>query len=319
MNDDVPHSAGPSRAAPGAGDDTVLDWARDAGAADSLAGGLDRYLRRRRRFRVLLASTACTLLLGAGVTWSALRETSPASPIPAEIAGATILRPEQRVLPDGSLVDLNAGAEIEVLFAASLRRIVLRKGEAHFQVTKDAQRPFVVTAGAVEVRAVGTAFAVELGAGAVDVLVTEGRVAVASGASADDGPRTSSAEPPAPPPLASLEVGGRVVVESQPATKGPAALRVSELSPADMQARLAWRVPRLKFAATPLPQVVAMFNEHAAASRSPRLVLAPSVPADLRVSGMLRADDIDSLLRLLAGEFGIAAEMRPDEIVLRRR
>jgi ferric-dicitrate binding protein FerR (iron transport regulator) len=86
-----------------------------------------------------------------------------------------------------------------------------------------------------------------------------------------------------------------------------------------MQARLSWRVPRLKFAATPLAQVVAMFNEHAVAGRDARLVLAPDLPANLRVSGVLRADDVDSLLRLLAGEFGISAETRSGEITLRRR
>jgi ferric-dicitrate binding protein FerR (iron transport regulator) len=83
-----------------------------------------------------------------------------------------------------------------------------------------------------------------------------------------------------------------------------------------MQARLAWRVPRLKFAGTPLPEVVAMFNEHAVAGRDPRLVLAPEAPASAHVSGTLRADDVESLLRLLAGEFGIAAERRGGEIVL---
>jgi ferric-dicitrate binding protein FerR (iron transport regulator) len=78
-------------------------------------------------------------------------------------------------------------------------------------------------------------------------------------------------------------------------------------------------MPRLKFAATPLGQVVAMFNEHAVAGRDARLVLAPDVPANVRVSGTLRTDDVDSLLRLLAGEFGIVNETRPGEIMLRRR
>ena len=87
----------------------------------------------------------------------------------------------------------------------------------------------------------------------------------------------------------------------------------------ELQARLAWRVPRLKFAATPLAEVVAMFNEHAVAGRDPRLVLGPGTPEDLRVSGTLRADDVESLLRLLEGEFGVSAETRSAEIVLRRK
>lgn len=328
MNEETSNPA--SRpAAPGAResrDDTVLDWARDTGAADLLVGGLDRYLRRRRRRRLALASAACAVLLAGGASWLSLRETAstaPAITAVANAASATVLRPEQQTLPDGSTIELNAGAQIEVAFSESLRRVVLRRGEAHFQVAKDPQRPFVVAAGAIEVRAVGTAFAVELGTSAVDVLVTEGRVAVNPDASADAGTNTSPvanvkrATPP--PPLAALAAGGRIVIDREPSSPGRTAPRISELSAADMQARLGWRVPRLKFSATPLAQVVAMFNEHAVAGRDARLVLAPDAPADARVSGMLRADDVDSLLRLLAGEFGISAERRTGEIVLRRK
>jgi transmembrane sensor len=312
---------------------TVLDWARDAGAGDLLAGGLNRYLQRQRRRRLALASAACAVLLAGGAAWLRFRDTASPSPLSPQIARAsatttaTVLRPEQRTLPDGTTVDLNAGAEIEVNFTASFRRITLRQGEAHFQVTKDAQRPFIVTAGAIEVRAVGTAFAVELGSSAVDVLVTEGRVAVnpADASLSPTRPSPTVAPPPSPaPPLAAVGAGERVVIDridrapSASPRGNPVPARVTQLSAADINARLGWRVARLKFAATPLTQVVAMFNEHAV-SGDARLVLAPDVPSDLRVSGTLRADDVDSLLRLLAGEFGISGESRPGEIILRRK
>ena len=54
----------------------------------------------------------------------------------------------------------------------------LVRGEAHFVVAADASRPFVVSAGAVSVRAVGTEFVVRYSAREIGVLVTEGRVAV---------------------------------------------------------------------------------------------------------------------------------------------
>jgi transmembrane sensor len=317
MND---HPSGPARpqCKPAAPDDTVLDWARGAGAGDLLAGGLHRYLQRQRRRRLARASTACAVLLVAGAAWLSIRKAASDAPVSATAANATILRPEQRTLPDGSTIDLKAGAEIEVAFAHSLRRVVLRKGEAHFQVTKDAQRPFVVTAGDIELRAVGTAFAVDLGTSTVDVLVTEGRVAVNNTAPSAAMARTGPLPAATPPLLAALDAGGRLVIERNALAAGSGEPRLSELSAADMQARLAWRMPRLKFAATPLAHVVAMFNEHATAGRDARLVLAPDIPANLHVSGMLRADDVDSLLRLLAGEFGISAETRAGEIVLRR-
>ena len=317
MNDDASLPPGP-QPVPAARDTTVLDWARDAGASDLLIGGLDRYLQRRRRRRLALASTACAVLVITGVAWFPFRELASTASVSTPIASATILRPEQRTLPDGSTIDLNAGAEIEVTFADSFRQVVLRKGEAHFQVTKDAQRPFVVSAGAIEIRAVGTAFAVDLGTSAVDVLVTEGRVAVNTAAPSAPTAGTVKTSLALPPPFAALAVGERIVIEREAPAAGHVVPRVSELSAADVQARLAWRVPRLKFAATPLAQVIAMFNEHAVAGRDPRLVLAPDAPANLRVSGVLRSDDLESLLRLLAGEFGISAETHPGEIILRR-
>jgi transmembrane sensor len=300
-------------------DDSVLDWARDTGAADMLVDELDRYLRRRRRRRLALASTACAALFIAGAIWFPVREIGSTAAHTGAIASATVLRPEQRTLPDGSTVDLKAGAELEVTFSDSIRRVVLRKGEAHFQVARNAERPFVVAAGTIEVRAVGTAFAVELGTSAVDVLVTEGSIAVNATAASDSAVRTGGNPPALPPSLVALEAGKRVVIErASSATANVARSRVSEISPADMQMRLAWRVPRLKFAATPLAQVVAMFNEHAVAGRDAPLVLALDIRTNVRVSGTLRADDVESLLKLLAGEFGILAERRAGEIVLRK-
>jgi transmembrane sensor len=301
-----------SPSAPATRDDTVLDWARGTGAANQLVDGLDRYLQRRRRRRFTIASTACAILLVAGIIWFPKRETASTLN-----ASTLVMRPEQRTLPDGSTVDLNAGADITWSFDDSQRRIVLRKGEAHFQVMKDAQRPFVVSAGTVEVRAVGTAFVVDLGSRAVDVIVTEGRIAVnaANGSAAGAATASSAGNASTPTPLSA---GSRIIIDRDVVSSGSSTPVVSQLSASAMQARLAWRVPRLKFAATPLAQVVAMFNEHAIPGRDARLVLAPGVSADLRVSGTLRSDDVDSLLRLLSGEFGISSEKRAGEIVLSR-
>jgi transmembrane sensor len=318
MNDDASAPVKPS-SVPTPHHDTVLDWARGSGAGELLAGGLDRYLQLRRRRRIAKASGACAVLLMAGLAWLPFRPAVPPSTVLTPDASATILRPEQRTLPDGTTIDLKAGAEIEITFTESLRQVVLRKGEAHFQVAKDAQRPFVVAAGGIEVCAVGTAFAVDFGATAVDVLVTEGRVAVNTtlpSAAANPGATPASS---AASPVAALEAGGRVVFGYQASTSAASLPHVSTLSVADIQSRLAWRVPRLKFASTPLAQVVAMFNEHAVAGRDSRLVLASDLPTNVRVSGLLRADDVDSLLRLLAGEFGISAERRDGEIMLRSR
>ena len=63
-------------------------------------------------------------------------------------------------------------------FSADLRGVELVSGQANFEVAKDASRPFVVTAGGSEVRAVGTQFDVYKTADKVTVTLIEGKVAV---------------------------------------------------------------------------------------------------------------------------------------------
>jgi transmembrane sensor len=89
-----------------------------------------------------------------------------------------------------------------------------------------------------------------------------------------------------------------------------------------LSATLAWRVPRLEFNATPIAEVVAMFNRHAApqgAEPAARLTLADPALATLPLSGVLRADNITVLLQIMESSYGIQAERRPTgEIVLRK-
>ena len=79
-------------------------------------------------------------------------------------------------LTDGSVATLNTASKISVVMKPERRSIALETGEAWFQVAHDTKRPFVVDAGRVRIRAVGTAFSVRRGPGGVEVLVTEGVV-----------------------------------------------------------------------------------------------------------------------------------------------
>lgn len=291
---------------------TVLDWARNEGAADRVIADLDRYLLRRRRRRQRTVVTVAALLLIGGLAWQPWERATAPVAVAAIARDAVVLRPAQRTLPDGSVVELNAGAEIDVDFSGPLRRVVLRRGEGHFQVAKDPHRPFIVSAGEIEVRAVGTAFAVDRAAQGVEVLVTEGRVAV-------EQPRASDAPVVNPAPLGTLDAGGRMVV-SRPANQPEAGLQseVSTVSAQALDQRLAWRVPRLEFSATPLARAVVLFNEQAARRGGDRLVLGDAALGRVLLSGVLRADDVESLLRLLEGEFQIRSERQGDVLVLRK-
>ena len=84
-------------------------------------------------------------------------------------------------LPDGSQVTLNANSKLiyQRSFNKSDRQVSL-KGEAFFNVKKDALKPFVVKAGNTEVKVLGTSFNVrEFGnTKKVEVTVSEGTVSV---------------------------------------------------------------------------------------------------------------------------------------------
>ena len=58
---------------------------------------------------------------------------------PAPIA---VTLPAIRSLPDGSTVELRDDADFTVDFTDTLRRIELRRGEAHFRVVSIPNRPF---------------------------------------------------------------------------------------------------------------------------------------------------------------------------------
>jgi ferric-dicitrate binding protein FerR (iron transport regulator) len=61
-----------------------------------------------------------------------------------------------------------------------------------------------------------------------------------------------------------------------------------------------------------------MFNQAAGEGAARRLVLEDAALGGLQVSGVLRPDNVESLLRLLEKEFRIDAIRRGDEVVLRR-
>lgn len=109
-------------------------------------------------------------------------------PLPAEVAESNVFERSnnsnaiQKVeLPDGTIIKLKPNSSIEYpeKFASYERRVHL-KGEAFFDVTKDARRPFIISAADLTVKVLGTSFNVVAyeGAKEVSVAVKTGRVSV---------------------------------------------------------------------------------------------------------------------------------------------
>lgn len=230
----------------------------------------------------------------------------------AEVPGTTVVaRPDRQSLPDGSVVHLNAGAEVRVGYGSVRRGIELLRGEALFTVVPDPTRPFVVTTAGVEVRAVGTEFSVRREATRVEVLVTEGRVAVAPGVPP---PATSKTVdmPLAAPETLFLTAGTRISVPVADPIAEPFAPQ--PVSAVELAKALAWRQSRVEFSGTPLGEALVLFN---AENRTQLAVGEPGI-ADLRIGGVFWTNDPEAFAKLLEISFGLIAERaEPNRIVLR--
>lgn len=226
------------------------------------------------RSRALVALAASTALAAVGV-WL-FRDYWPSADDFKTAVG------EQRslTLADRSVVYLNTDSEIRLRWTARERHIDLLRGEARFQVAKNAARPFIVATREATVRAVGTVFNVRTGEATTQVAVLEGRVEV----NADRGNAESPPVHNAPDLL--LAAGQRAAVTRQgvEADVGPPIERVA-----------AWTERRLVFRGDPLGAVVAEFNRY----RTQALIVDDPALAGVRINGVFELDDPASLVTYL--------------------
>jgi transmembrane sensor len=95
------------------------------------------------------------------------------------IVGVTVTAPGKDTLPDGSVVTLAPHSKF--IYIAGLTgnsRTISLEGDAEFSVSRDLKRPFVVLAGDIAVRVLGTSFLVKSGRDSTEVIVTTGVVQV---------------------------------------------------------------------------------------------------------------------------------------------
>ena len=195
------------------------------------------------------------------------------------------------VLEDGSVIDLNTNSEVRARIGVKQREVRLVRGEGRFQVAHDKTRPFVVSAANAEVRAVGTAFSVRLRQRQVDVLVSEGTVAI-------EAARLAHA-PPVHAGEAAMVLPDRVTVRR---LEGP-----------QLESRMSWTTGRLQFRGDSLADAVEEFNRY----NRRQLRLADASLAQLRVGGTFNATDPESFAAALASTFNLQVAHDTDAIVLR--
>ena len=258
----------------------------------------------RFRFRKFLslknwpAISACVaLLLLSFFTVSSLKNHTE-KPASNRVADVLVERIQTRELDDGSVIQLNRGAEVEVAYSKTKRLIRLLKGEANFVVEKDRERPFYVEVGGVQLRAVGTEFNVRFQQYEVDVIVTEGIVSVRQQEQSENETLPSNEE-------AFIEVNQRVKVNLQTAAFSPMIETIDEVV---MTHELMWKPVLIDFENVPLGEIVDEFNR-----RNPiKMVIVDSSVNATRLSSMFWSDNINGLIRLLESNFGIKAEWSED-------
>ncbi len=200
---------------------------------------------------------------------------------------------EQRIveLDDGSLMHLSARSRAQVRFDTRAREIRLLQGEALFTVRHDAQRPFRVRAGDTVVRALGTQFNVNRRSRDTTVAVIEGTVEVTEGSRAPA--RVAAGE--------TIQVGAAGVI-------GRATVEPERMA--------AWRQRRLVFQSDTLEDMAAEFNRY---NRTPIIRIEGDTLRQRRFSGVLDADDPQSLLHLLEEADDLTTERRGEELLIRVR
>lgn len=189
-------------------------------------------------------------------------------------------------LDDGSTLQLNTDTKVLVRFSPGERRIEIIKGQAFFDVAHDARRPFLVSAGPMVVRAIGTRFDVRHDSPAASVVLTQGRVQI-----------TTKSQPTAgwtlaPGQAIALDPGGR--------TNGPTA--------ADTAALTGWTRNIITFHDIALSAAVAEINRY----QHSKITLAAGVPAQAKVSGVFTAGDQDEFLDAAKANFDLDVRRKPD-------
>ena len=240
------------------------------------------------------AGAGVAVLLALLLGWGWQRQTS------VEQASFLTAMGDLRTVPlsDGSSAVLSSDSRMQVALSRSERRIDLDRGEAFFEVSKDARRPFVVSAGGRQVVAVGTRFSVRRDGADLRVVVTEGTVRLQSAADARPGQT----------PTTLLQAGSVALATAQ-------GLLVRSGTVEEAERQLDWRGGYLTFHDTSLQEAAAEFNRY-----NPRkIVVADAAAGAIRVGGNFRWNNTDAFVRLLEQGFDVRAEPHADRIVLHSR
>ncbi|HSZ73895.1 MAG TPA: FecR domain-containing protein [Rhizomicrobium sp.] len=199
---------------------------------------------------------------------------------------------ETLALDDRTKIELNTDTTIRVSDDAQERKVILDKGEAYFQVTHNAARPFVVLVGDSRVTDLGTKFFIRRDSTKLEIGVMEGRAGF------------ESADQAKPTILSPGEV----------AVANGDSIAVKKSSQTAIKNALEWRRGVLVFENATLAQAAAELNRY----NHEKLVIADSAAAKLTFGATLPTTDVNAFTEVAKEVLGLRVEKRGDAIVISR-
>ena len=260
--------------------DMMLAMDRVQVAMERWHGGASATVRQGRRRALSALLGVAGLAVPGALAWRWWRIAVPDWQQAAATGhGQTLRQP----LPDGGSVTLDAQSRVQLAYYAAGRSARLLAGAAFFEVTRDAQRPFVVDVpgaqGGVRITVLGTRFGVErLPGDAVEVQVESGRVRVEA---LDAQGQVRSAHALADGEV--LRVEGATVRQRDGAPAAP------------------WRDGLVVFADVPLADAIERLRRYL-----PRPVELDAEAARLRLSGQVRIAQAEDFVRALPSAVSVS-------------
>lgn len=195
-------------------------------------------------------------------------------------------------LPDGSLAFLNSDSAIDVRYQGGLRLVLMRRGEALFEVKHDADSTFRVAAAGSNTDATGTAFATRVSAGEVTVTVATGSVRVFG---------------PAAPDAPTARAYGAVDLKADQQLSYAENARPSAVSAVSAADALAWRGGSIVFDGRPFALAIAEIGRYI----PERVVVGDGAMKARPVSGMFSIRSPYNAIEALAATQGFAVYRIP--------
>jgi transmembrane sensor len=254
----------------------------------------------RRRPGLKTSRTVVRVAVAAGLLIAGALMVRPTSVGPGQILSTPVGAQERIVLSDGSKLELNSDTHVVADVTRTRRLVILKKGEAFFDVRHDPAHPFVVIAGDRRITDLGTRFSVRLDGGMVKVVVEQGRVRI----------DTTKPAPLAPTARLATAIEQKAVVDQGGvAVAGDKAVLVVHQDTAQIARDLSWRYGLLNFNQTTLAEAADEFNRY-----NTRKLVVEGTAASIRIDGAFRSDNIVGFAHLLEAGFGLKVEETGDTI-----